>query len=289
MREAEVLIVGGGVIGLGIARELHKRGITSIAVVDKGVCGGEASWAAAGMLGPQAETDETGAFYDLCTLSRDMYPTFAGELLDETGIDIELDRTGTLYLGFTDEDCAILHRRYKYQQEAGLDIEMLSQEEIVRYEPHVSVSVQSGLRFANDWQVDNRKLCEALAVYARSNNIEVNENINVERIVNENGRVQGVETNTGNISAKTVVLATGAWTSFIDVGETPLAFPVEPVRGQILEFTTSQRIFHHVIPHASRLYRSACGWPCAGRFDERECRFCQRGHGACPGAAWANG
>ena len=103
---SEVLIIGGGVIGLGIARELHLRGIREITVLEKGVCGEESSWAAAGMLGPQAEADEAGPFFDLCIGSRDLYPTFADDLLAETGIDIELDRSGTLYAAFTDEDVA---------------------------------------------------------------------------------------------------------------------------------------------------------------------------------------
>src|SRR5690348_13470988 len=70
----DVLILGGGVIGLSTARELHKVGVKNITVVERGMCGREATWAAAGMLSPQAETDETGAFFDLCSRSRDMYP-----------------------------------------------------------------------------------------------------------------------------------------------------------------------------------------------------------------------
>src|SRR3954452_19256048 len=96
----EVLIIGGGVIGLSIARQLHKQGVKRITLLEKGVCGMEASWAAAGMLTPQAEADEPGAFFELCCASRDLYPDLANELLDETGVDIELDRTGTLYVAF---------------------------------------------------------------------------------------------------------------------------------------------------------------------------------------------
>ena len=69
---SEVLIIGGGVIGLSIARELHKRGARRISLVEKGRCGEEASWAAAGILGPQAEANEGGAFFDICSASRDL-------------------------------------------------------------------------------------------------------------------------------------------------------------------------------------------------------------------------
>src|SRR5438128_1710286 len=101
MKTAEkTLIIGGGVIGLAIARELHRRGARDITILEKGRCGEEASWAAAGMLSPQVEAEGPGAFFDLCCRSRDMYPLFAEELLSETGIDIELDRTGTLVVCF---------------------------------------------------------------------------------------------------------------------------------------------------------------------------------------------
>ena len=69
---SDVLIIGGGVIGLSIARELHKRGVERITLVEKGVCGEESSWAAGGMLGPQAEANAGGAFFDICLASRDL-------------------------------------------------------------------------------------------------------------------------------------------------------------------------------------------------------------------------
>src|SRR5436309_13828688 len=108
---SEVLIIGGGVIGLSIARELHKQGVRRITLLEKGRCGEEASWAAAGMLGPQAEADEGGVFFDMTCESRDLFPDFAAELADETGIDIELDRSGTLYLAFTVEDVLLIGKR----------------------------------------------------------------------------------------------------------------------------------------------------------------------------------
>src|SRR4051812_142785 len=108
----DVLVIGGGVIGLSIARELHRSGVRDITIVERGTCGREASWAAAGMLSPQAETDEVGPFFDLCARSRDMYPEFAAALFEETGVDIELDRTGTLYLSLPDEDSTELMSRY---------------------------------------------------------------------------------------------------------------------------------------------------------------------------------
>ncbi len=145
--DQEVLIIGGGVIGLSIARELRKRGVGRITLLEKGVCGQESSWAAAGMLGVQAEADGPGPFLDLCGVSRDMYPQLAAELLDETGIDIELCREGTLYLAFNESDLAEISKRFEWQKDAGLPVEYLSAAEVAEREPHISPDVLTALVF----------------------------------------------------------------------------------------------------------------------------------------------
>ena len=243
----DVLIIGGGVIGLSIARELHKSGAKRITLLEKGVCGEEASWAAAGMLGPQAEVDEAGVFFDLCCESRDLYPAFADEFLDETGVDIELDRAGTLYLAFTDDDVAEVHKRFKWQLKAGLPIEHLSADETRRVEPFVSPDVRGALLFPNDWQVENRKLIAALKRYAEINGIKIFENTRVERLSVEGQHVVGAETDVGSIIADKTVLATGAWTSFIKLGDVEMPVKIEPVRGQMIAFQAAKRLFQHVI------------------------------------------
>ncbi|MEQ1646153.1 MAG: FAD-dependent oxidoreductase, partial [Pyrinomonadaceae bacterium] len=159
---SEVLIIGGGVIGLSIARELHKLGAKRITIVEKAVCGEESSWAAAGMLGPQAEADAGGSFFDMTLASRDLYPDFAAELEAETGIDVGLDRSGTLYFAFSDEDVRALRERYEWQNKAGLPVELLTADEARRAEPFASPAVREALFFPGDWQVDNRKLLGAL-------------------------------------------------------------------------------------------------------------------------------
>jgi len=119
----EVLIIGGGVIGLSIARELHIRGIDCITLIEKNACGREASWAAAGMLSPDIETLESGEFHAMCTRSRDLYPGFAEALIQQTGIDIELDRAGTLFAAFNDSEAVSLAQKVEKQRAAGLEVD----------------------------------------------------------------------------------------------------------------------------------------------------------------------
>ncbi len=244
---SDVLIVGAGVIGLAVARELRRSGVGKVTVVEKGVCGLESSWAAGGMLGPQAEADEGGAFFDLCVASRDLYPEFAAELLDETGIDIELDRSGTLHLAFSEAGSLKLHERFAWQTEARLPVGRLSAKEVRRAEPFVSPDVREGLFFANDWQVENRRLLDALTAYANNNGIRVVENAEVECLLVESNTVTGAVANGERFQADHIVLATGAWTSLIKIGVAEMPFRIEPVRGQMVVLQTAKRLFQHVI------------------------------------------
>lgn len=249
--DTEVLIIGGGVIGMTIARELHKRGVRSIRLIEKGRCGEESSWAAAGMLGAQAETDEPGDMMRLCVDSRALYPRFAAELLDETGIDIELDRKGTLYLAFDEFDSEKIAERVRWQTTGGLTGEMLTGTEVRRAEPFVSPDVSEAAFFPDDWQVDNRQLCLALRRYLDLNGIAIVEGTEVSALINEGGRVVGVQTAAGEFRAGTTVLAAGAWASLVKLGAFPLPFAIKPIRGQMIAYRTAKRLFEHVIYSSS--------------------------------------
>ncbi len=245
-RMTEVLIIGGGVIGLSIARELHKKGVAEITILERGRVGREASFAAAGMLAAQAEADRDDDFFQLCNDSNKLYPAFARELFSETGIDIELEQSGTLYLAFSESDVRAIRHRFDWQRKAHLEVEHWSAENVRKFEPFVSPDVREALFFPNDRQVENRKLLAALNKYAALNCIEIIENAAVERLLIENGKVSGAAAGERKFTAKTVVLATGAWTSLIETGGFPLP-KVKPVRGQILTFQTAKRLFQRVL------------------------------------------
>lgn len=244
---SDVLIIGGGVIGLSIARALFQKGLRKITILERGRLGQEASQAAAGMLAPHAETDSFDDFFYFCDASNKLYPQLAGELFDETGVDIELDRAGTLYLGFTEEDAGEIRRRFEWQQRAGLEIQHLTARETRLAEPFVSPDVLESLFFPNDWQVENRQLLHALQKFAELNEIEFRENAPVENLLIEGGRITGAETGGGaKFFAGQTILATGAWTSLIKAGD--LVMPeIKPMRGQMIAFHTAKRLFQKVI------------------------------------------
>ena len=248
---SEVLIIGGGVIGLSTARELRKRGVGSISIVERGKVGREASWAAAGMLSPDIEADPNGHFYRLCRRSLSMYPQFADELFAETGVDIELDRAGTLAVGFENSDD--LESIYREQRMAGVNVRSLTTRDVLELEPNLSDRVTSALFYVDNWQVENRKLLKALNTFCMRHEIGIKEDATVERLLIENGKVVGVETGSGRVTAEHVVLATGAWTSLIKIGDSGMPLEIRPVLGQMICFAPNENLLHCVI-HSQRGY-----------------------------------
>lgn len=242
---SDVIIVGGGVIGLAIARALLLRRAGKVTLIERGQPGSEASWAAGGILAPQVEADHADDFFRLAAASRDLYPAFAGSLKKETGVDVELDETGTLYLGFSEKDEAELRLRYEWQSSEGLSVEWLTADEARALEPCISSHVRCALRFPNDLQVENRRLVEALLIANDKLGMRLVTNTNVSELRIEAGKVLGVETSAGFAAAPVVVLAAGAWTSRIKSNGALIR--IEPVRGQMLCFDSRPQMVRHVI------------------------------------------
>lgn len=243
----EVVVIGGGVIGLAIARSLTRRIVGRIAVVDRSEPGKEASFAAAGMLAPQAEANAADNFFELCCRSRDLYPSLAAELFAETGIDIELDQTGTLYCAFSEDDEEEIARRYAWQRRAELAVERLDAAQARELEPNIAASVRSALRFPLDVQVENRRLLQALIATNKLSGVKLITNTSVTAVKMEGNRVAGVETSSGSISSPHVVVASGAWTSSINTGAAASQIHIEPVRGQIICFAPDSEMPRHVV------------------------------------------
>src|SRR3954452_18711448 len=107
VERAHVAVVGGGGMGCAVALRLAQRG-ASVTIIERGIPGAEASSAAAGILGPQWESDGPGPLLSFGLRSRALYPAFAAELRELSGIDIGHSRSGLLELALTDEDASAL-------------------------------------------------------------------------------------------------------------------------------------------------------------------------------------
>jgi glycine oxidase len=206
------------------------------------------------MLAPQTEADCADDFFHLSRQSRDLYPAFAAALHEETGIDIELDTTGTLYLAFTDDDVRELEKRYEWQSKAGLSLEMMHREDARQLEPAISERVCAALKFPLDLQVENRRLISALAASTEKLGVQLVTGTTVTFLKTDHRGVAGVETSHGFVSTNVVVVAGGAWTSLLGMqtlsGEPAKSLPsfgIEPVRGQMVCFEANPQIARHVI------------------------------------------
>ena len=221
--------------------------------------GAEASFAAAGILAPQVEADADDEFFRLACRSRDMYIDFAAALLGETGIDVELDTTGTLYLAFTKTDEGHCEERYLWQTHSGYHVEKLTSREIRDLEPCLNPSARTALLFPHDIQVENRRLVSALANSVKKAGVSILSHTRSHEVRVDRNKVIGVQTSTGFVSCNTVVVSAGCWTGALRLTNQngqPLGVEtlnIEPVRGQMVCLEAKPQVSRHVV-YSSRGY-----------------------------------
>src|SRR5688572_25175684 len=157
----DVIVVGGGVIGLSIAREPAIGG-ASVLVLDKGTTTDAASWAAAGMLAPQSEASAPDPLFHLCMSSLPLYRRWIQQLQEESGVDTEYRESGLLFLASSESALCELKRRAEWQIAAGLSAELISPEEVQRLEPRLTLPLTGAILMPQEYQVTPRLLLESL-------------------------------------------------------------------------------------------------------------------------------
>ncbi|HEY9598229.1 MAG TPA: glycine oxidase ThiO, partial [Cyanophyceae cyanobacterium] len=218
---SDILIIGGGVIGLAIAVELKLRG-ASVTVISRDFKQAS-TLAAAGMLAPQAEAIPPSPMLELCLRSRSLYPEWIRKLEQVTGIT-----TGYWPCGILAPVYAVPESTQSNQDANTPTALWLDREAIHLYQSGLGAEVVGGWWYPEDGQVDSRALAQALRVAAQELGINLREGIVVESIEQQNRRVREVRTSVGELQADHYVLATGAWASEL------LPLPVRPKKGQML-------------------------------------------------------
>src|ERR1700751_1222395 len=164
----QIVIVGAGVIGLALAWRLAQRG-GAVTVFARGAAGAGASHAAAGMLAACAEAEPgEEALVALGRENQARWPAFAAELLEVSGVDVELRTEGTLVVALTADDQARLNHQLVFQQKLGLPLQWISAAETRRREPHLAGKLAGSVFSPEDTQGDNRTLAAALRIAAES-------------------------------------------------------------------------------------------------------------------------
>lgn len=234
VRNFDVVVVGGGVIGLSVAWRAAGQG-WSVAVCDPAP-GQGASWAAAGMIAPSTEARwGEEALHALSQASAAGWPEFAGELESETGASVGLSAEGTLSVAFDHDDYSALGEFVEVQRQLGCEAKLLSARELRNAEPSLSPRVAGGAFQPGDHHVDNRAVVEALLSAGAKRGTELLRERVRQLSRNAAGEVTGVLVEDGSaLGAGAVVLAAGAWSAGLAGLSEADVPPVRPVKGQIL-------------------------------------------------------
>ncbi|MET7741675.1 glycine oxidase ThiO [Streptomyces sp. NPDC005385] len=239
-RSSDVLVIGGGIIGLVTAWRAAQRGFGTTLVDPEP--GGGAAQVAAGMLAAVTELhygEETLLGLNLASARR--YPDFAAELTEATGQDLGYRRCGTLAVALDADDRAHLRELHALQSRSGLDSEWLTGRECRRLEPMLAPGVRGGLRVDGDHQIDPRRLAAALVTACERAGVSIHRTW-ADRLTVVRDRAAGVVTSDGTeLGAGQVVLAGGSLSGQLAGVPDDVLPPVRPVKGQVLRLTVPQR------------------------------------------------
>ncbi|MGK7955607.1 MAG: glycine oxidase ThiO [Crocosphaera sp.] len=213
----DIIIIGGGIIGMAIAVDLKLRG-ASVTVCNRNFPQ-TASLAAAGMLAPHAEAIPPGPLLDLCLKSRWLYPEWIRKLQDLTGLDLGYNPCGILAPVYDLPSVEVRHKNHS---------QWLDKTAIRLYQPGLGDDVVGGWWYAEDGQVDNRQVMQGLRQAAQQLGVDVRDGVTVQTLQQKQGKVTGILTNQGELTGNTYIMASGSWVSQI------LPLPVRPIKGEML-------------------------------------------------------
>jgi glycine oxidase len=252
----DVLVVGGGVIGLSCAWRAAQRG-ARVAVLERGEPGCGATRVAAGMLAPVGELSfGEPELLELTLAAARLYPEFVAELEAATGETTGYERLGALHVALDRDEAAQLRRVHELQRSLELEAEWLPPRRCRELEPGLTPSFHGGVFAPGEAAVDPRALTGVLAAALRAEGGEVRAGAEVVDGIFEGERLAGVRTAAGEeLRAESVVLAGGAWSGAMEWLPEDARPPVRPVKGQVLELRSrsEEPVGRHILA-SERVY-----------------------------------
>lgn len=233
---SDVLIIGGGVIGLSLAWELAQHGQT-VRVVDRGEMGRESSWAGAGMLPPgpsESHWANATPLERLTGLSNQLHPQWSERFQAETGIDNEFRCCGTLRLADTQADIDLIEGQVARWRELGVECQAVDAAQLIHLEPELAVDrFPTGYFIAGETQIRNPRQVRALVAVCQRAGVALRPGTEVHGLEVDRRRIVAATTGDGRLSAGQYCLTAGCWTGQL-AAQLGLDLPVKPIRGQIV-------------------------------------------------------
>jgi glycine oxidase len=250
-------IIGGGVVGLSIAREMAGRG-RRVRVVVRDASRDTASWAAAGIFPPAPDFPDAPAQARLTAYSDRLHHAWAKELREETGIDNELTPCGGLYLACDGRGTARLHEAAAGWRGKGARCEWLTASDVAHREPALRAVVERGgienaLLLPDEMRIRPPRHLEALARSCRLRGVEIMQATEVRAIDFGPGRIDGIRVAgseggpaTETVQADSYCLAAGAWSGHL-AESLGLSIETRPIRGQIALLRLPEQVLTRVV------------------------------------------
>jgi glycine oxidase len=252
----DVLVIGGGVIGLSAALELAGQG-AAVTVLEQGEFGREASWAGAGILPPGNLDASVTPEARLRALSHSLWPDWAESLAAETGIEIGYSRCGGVELRTaTDEDKDLTDEIAGWRRQ-GARVEELDADTLKELEPLVTPETVAAYRLPDLGQVRNPRLMKALLAGCAARGVRLRGGVPVVRLeeqgsADEHSRhITSVHTHSGRLQAGRYLVAGGAWSRGL-MASVGVDVAIRPVRGQMVLVSQTPRLFSHVLQTGPR-------------------------------------
>jgi glycine oxidase len=252
---SDILVVGGGVIGLSLSYRLGQAGL-SVRLVDRGCVGREASWAGAGIIAPP-NVHRSDPLYRIHRASLDRYADFCAEVLDASGVDPEYDACGAVDVLTSDlfvEAARSNVERSAEQAGSGErpELVMLSLDEARSMVPGIGGDGVGYTHCRLTAQVRNPRMMRGLRVACEQVGVLIEEGCEVTDVEVSGDRVCGVMTVNGARRAGLTILCAGAWSSDLLPAEMAEQVPVHPVKGQMIALELDRRRFDCVINMGQR-------------------------------------
>ncbi len=242
---SDFTIIGGGVIGMTIARELALAG-ASVELLERGTPGQEASWAGGGILSPLHPWRYPDALLRLANRSQQLFQTLAESLHNATGIDPQWQRCGLLIV-----DSAEKKQALAWGQRWQMPLQSLDGQALHECEPALNSETKEGLYLPEIAQVRNPRLLTALRTHLQQLKVNIHAGTEVKKFITHGDQVTALVINHSERSVNTPILCAGAWGAGL-LATTGLNLPLQPVRGQMLIIKTPPGTLRRIILRGPR-------------------------------------